>query len=268
MNVCNLGVCFGPTLLRPEEETVAAIMDIKFGNVVVEILIENCDKIFTTKPEMNKDQAIYQHSHYSIASVAPSINYPSMPEMIDSTNTQGNSNLYMRVGGVPPYHDSNSVNLAGTYATVPSRGGITSNSVHRSSSHDQLSQQVQYRPIVRPTIYNSNSTTHPPSGITSYPSHPNMYQQTSHRLPILSNPNGPQANRSIRPLAVFNPWNSQPNMMQHNMENNPRKPRLSTTSEGKLFPFHLLFCTINRSIDRNHLHILFFSSVVVYFQFN
>ena len=41
MTVSNLGVCFGPTLLRNEEETVAAIMDIKFGNVVVEILIEN-----------------------------------------------------------------------------------------------------------------------------------------------------------------------------------------------------------------------------------
>ncbi len=41
MTVSNIGVCFGPTLLRPEEETVAAIMDIKFCNVVVEILIEN-----------------------------------------------------------------------------------------------------------------------------------------------------------------------------------------------------------------------------------
>ena len=29
MSVSNLGVCFGPTLLRNEEETVAAIMDIK-----------------------------------------------------------------------------------------------------------------------------------------------------------------------------------------------------------------------------------------------
>lgn len=50
MTVSNLGVCFGPTLLRPEEETMAAIMDIKFCNVVVEILIENCDKVRTTSP--------------------------------------------------------------------------------------------------------------------------------------------------------------------------------------------------------------------------
>lgn len=52
MTVSNLGVCFGPTLLRPEEETVAAIMDIKFCNIVVEILIENYEKIFKTEPQV------------------------------------------------------------------------------------------------------------------------------------------------------------------------------------------------------------------------
>ncbi|XP_073211812.1 rho GTPase-activating protein 26 isoform X4 [Lepidochelys kempii] len=51
MTVANLGVVFGPTLLRPQEETVAAIMDIKFQNIVVEILIENHEKIFNTVPE-------------------------------------------------------------------------------------------------------------------------------------------------------------------------------------------------------------------------
>ncbi|GAB6027268.1 hypothetical protein CHUAL_001553 [Chamberlinius hualienensis] len=51
MTVSNLGVCFGPTLLRPEEETMAAIMEIKFGNIVVEILIENYEQIFNQPPE-------------------------------------------------------------------------------------------------------------------------------------------------------------------------------------------------------------------------
>lgn len=45
MTVANLGVIFGPTLLRPQEETVAAIMDIKFQNIVVEIIIENHEKV-------------------------------------------------------------------------------------------------------------------------------------------------------------------------------------------------------------------------------
>lgn len=53
MTVSNLGVCFGPTLLRPEEETVASIMDLKFYNVVVEILITHYEKIFNTEPERN-----------------------------------------------------------------------------------------------------------------------------------------------------------------------------------------------------------------------
>ncbi|XP_060063535.1 rho GTPase-activating protein 26-like isoform X1 [Ylistrum balloti] len=51
MTVANLGVCFGPTLMRSEEESVAAIMDIKFLNIVVEILILHYDKIFKTAPE-------------------------------------------------------------------------------------------------------------------------------------------------------------------------------------------------------------------------
>ncbi|XP_078407030.1 rho GTPase-activating protein 26-like isoform X4 [Cetorhinus maximus] len=51
MTVANLGVVFGPTLLRPQEETVAAIMDIKFQNIIVEILIENHETIFQMEPE-------------------------------------------------------------------------------------------------------------------------------------------------------------------------------------------------------------------------
>lgn len=55
MTVSNLSVCLGPTLLRPEEETVASIMDLKFYNVVVEILIENYDKLFHSQPEITLD---------------------------------------------------------------------------------------------------------------------------------------------------------------------------------------------------------------------
>uniref|UniRef100_A0A8C9WCG6 Rho GTPase activating protein 42a n=1 Tax=Scleropages formosus TaxID=113540 RepID=A0A8C9WCG6_SCLFO len=45
MTVSNLGVIFGPTLMRSQEETVAAMMNIKFQNIVVEILIENYEKV-------------------------------------------------------------------------------------------------------------------------------------------------------------------------------------------------------------------------------
>lgn len=56
MTTSNLGVCFGPTLLRPEEETVAAIVDLKFYNIVVEILIDNHRTIFTTEPAKDDTQ--------------------------------------------------------------------------------------------------------------------------------------------------------------------------------------------------------------------
>ncbi len=68
MTAANIGVCFGPTLLRPREETVATIMDIKFCNEVIQILIENCDNFFQnsssssaeSSPEVLRCQ-FYQH---------------------------------------------------------------------------------------------------------------------------------------------------------------------------------------------------------------
>ncbi|XP_073695768.1 oligophrenin-1 [Garra rufa] len=51
MIVSNMGVIFGPTLMRAEEETVAAMLDIKFQNIVMEILIEDYSKIFKGPPE-------------------------------------------------------------------------------------------------------------------------------------------------------------------------------------------------------------------------
>lgn len=45
MTISNLGVIFGPTLMRAQEETVAAMMNIKFQNIVVEILIEHYEKV-------------------------------------------------------------------------------------------------------------------------------------------------------------------------------------------------------------------------------
>jgi hypothetical protein len=44
----NLGVVFGPTLMRPREDTVASIMDIKYQNEVTEIMVKEYTKIFTS----------------------------------------------------------------------------------------------------------------------------------------------------------------------------------------------------------------------------
>jgi Rho GTPase-activating protein 26 len=45
MTGSNVGVCFGPTLLWPKDETVAAFLDIKFTSVVVEIFIEEYSSV-------------------------------------------------------------------------------------------------------------------------------------------------------------------------------------------------------------------------------
>ena len=51
MTPVNLGVCFGPSLLRPEVETVSSIYDIKFRNAIVELIIIHYEKMFKSKLE-------------------------------------------------------------------------------------------------------------------------------------------------------------------------------------------------------------------------
>ncbi len=51
MTRVNLGVCFGPSLLRPEFETVLSIYDIKFRNAIVELIIIHYEKMFKPKLE-------------------------------------------------------------------------------------------------------------------------------------------------------------------------------------------------------------------------
>ncbi|XP_063384378.1 rho GTPase-activating protein 26 [Cydia fagiglandana] len=51
MTASNLAVCFGPTLLRAPRESVAAILDLKFYNVLVETLLDHADQIFAHSPQ-------------------------------------------------------------------------------------------------------------------------------------------------------------------------------------------------------------------------
>lgn len=87
MPVSNLAVCFGPTLLRPEEETVASIMDLKFYNVVVEILIENYEKIFKSVPDPPQPE----HNNQSPPPPSQTINIESLPHVIQSNGISNHS---------------------------------------------------------------------------------------------------------------------------------------------------------------------------------
>ncbi|XP_047498840.1 rho GTPase-activating protein 26-like isoform X1 [Penaeus chinensis] len=98
MTVSNLGVCFGPTLLRPEEETVAAIMDIKFCNIVVEILIEHYDKIFNTVPEPLVDvNRVTEGKTSPKSSPPPSNNHTSASQSSSHTYSSSSAPKHMPV---------------------------------------------------------------------------------------------------------------------------------------------------------------------------
>uniref|UniRef100_A0A8C5D2K6 Rho GTPase activating protein 42a n=1 Tax=Gadus morhua TaxID=8049 RepID=A0A8C5D2K6_GADMO len=74
MTVSNLGMIFGPTLMRSQEETVAAMMNIKFQNIVVEIMIENRDKVgalYSCEAEHSHELSFPQGAHFS--NVCPSV---------------------------------------------------------------------------------------------------------------------------------------------------------------------------------------------------
>ena len=45
MKASNIGVVFGPTLMRPERESVAAIVDIKYQNIIVELMIVERERV-------------------------------------------------------------------------------------------------------------------------------------------------------------------------------------------------------------------------------
>lgn len=46
MSASNLAVCWGPTLLRADTDTVASILELKFCNVLVETMLEHYHDIF------------------------------------------------------------------------------------------------------------------------------------------------------------------------------------------------------------------------------
>lgn len=70
MTVANLGVVFGPTLLRAQQETVAAIMDIKFQNIVVEILIQHQHRVRGEQGEgQAEEQAEQQEDQYMVVEI-------------------------------------------------------------------------------------------------------------------------------------------------------------------------------------------------------
>lgn len=89
MTVSNLGMIFGPTLMRSQEETVAAMMNIKFQNIVVEIITENHHKVCF---QLDKHIKLYQNRctantlFWQIFGEAPDLSLP-LPQAPSSRST-------------------------------------------------------------------------------------------------------------------------------------------------------------------------------------
>uniref|UniRef100_A0A0K0FUD3 GRAF ortholog (inferred by orthology to a D. melanogaster protein) n=1 Tax=Strongyloides venezuelensis TaxID=75913 RepID=A0A0K0FUD3_STRVS len=104
MTVGNLGVCFGPTLLRPKEETVTAIMDIKFCNVVVEVLIANYEKIFNSKPPISLGTPCPPKPVHNMVQIMPPASTDSSSLLFQSTRNIGKGTSQSKQG---PYQSPN-----------------------------------------------------------------------------------------------------------------------------------------------------------------
>ncbi|XP_065158393.1 rho GTPase-activating protein 26 isoform X2 [Atheta coriaria] len=144
MTTSNLGVCFGPTLLRPEEETVAAIVDLKFYNIVVEILIDNHRTIFTTEPA--KDDTQISPSKQLHVQQNKKVNDYQNTMFYDYNNLMKSGQHYPQQSReqltVRTYCDPTSTNLSSSMYNVHESPPMSNNSIHSMSKSEYLSQPI------------------------------------------------------------------------------------------------------------------------------
>ncbi|XP_047126257.1 rho GTPase-activating protein 26 isoform X2 [Hydra vulgaris] len=106
MQASNLGVVLGPTLMRPKEETMAAIMNIKYQSVVVETMIKNYDKLYPNGPSFD----VKVTSSPSQVSVSSNI---TQNPVLGSEPSEGSPSTKYRAPGPPsrpPIRPRNSKN--------------------------------------------------------------------------------------------------------------------------------------------------------------
>jgi hypothetical protein len=93
MNFVNLGVVFGPTILRPQEETMEYLKKVPLGNKVVELMIEFAPKLFVDYAERaahrKEERRRRHHPPHIITSVI---------EYLEASDLLGTDGLY-RVSG-------------------------------------------------------------------------------------------------------------------------------------------------------------------------
>lgn len=201
MTVANLGVVFGPTLLRPQEETVAAIMDIKFQNIVVEIMIENHERIFKETPNPGPPSA--QPSvcrRRSTESKAQSCS--ERPLTLFPTPTHSEK---VRV----TVEKRNSVPLTSPPQSPSAFTSLNCNSDPNWSTHNNQSSGDTEQDTVQTRTNHPATIPNPKNRVSSTsisPASPSPTSPRSPSWPMFSAPSSPQANsstsRDVSPLSA------------------------------------------------------------------
>ncbi|KAI4814175.1 hypothetical protein KUCAC02_003381 [Chaenocephalus aceratus] len=192
MTVSNLGMIFGPTLLRSQEETVAAMMNIKFQNIVVEIIIENHNKIFGEAPDLS----------LPLPPASSSRSTPRRSKVICMSSGKRKARLY------PPalcLADNDSDTFSSSPSTTP-MGSQESLSSH-SSEKNGLSQTS---PLSSPAAESGSSSTapvSPPATSSCSPSH-NSSSGNDQKQPPDSAASPPLTPSSSRTSSKLNPTSS------------------------------------------------------------
>uniref|UniRef100_A0A8C4EKY1 Rho GTPase activating protein 42a n=1 Tax=Dicentrarchus labrax TaxID=13489 RepID=A0A8C4EKY1_DICLA len=136
MTVSNLGMIFGPTLMRSQEETVAAMMNIKFQNIVVEIIIENHHKVRLRHTHTHTDLNRHvpnRHVHCDTFSSSSSTTPMGSQESLSSHSSEKNGLSQVS----PPSSPAAEPSLSSTAQVSPSASSSCSTSHNSPNRKDQ-----------------------------------------------------------------------------------------------------------------------------------
>ncbi|XP_038055666.1 rho GTPase-activating protein 26-like isoform X5 [Patiria miniata] len=188
MTVTNLGVCFGPTLMRPEEETMKAIMDIKFSNIVIEILIRHYEKIFKTAPDSGGKS---QFRNVALSSASMLSN--STASSVSSASTAQMS----------PRNGKQQQQPAPKTEPMPSRGYHTQISAGGRDQSPRRTVEPQYSSSSSRESISSQSSISTHSSSSSPPTNKKANSLSTGKTPPLSLPGSLEDNRQLSVMPMM-----------------------------------------------------------------
>ena len=207
MTAGNLSVCFGPTLIRAKEQTVATIMDIKFGNEIVEILIDNCDHFFSTDETDAPAAAVGTGVEpMAMTSVTTKMSSPTISE------TSSNSTERSRRGGSTPKQqrrDAAAISAAFSHYSTNSLPDIKDFGSNRHHLQQPQRQHQQHQRAAVGPVVPGATRQQPPSNLrvsTEAIGGPNQTSYLAGRgsIPLTTKPLASQQDDLMASLEMMN----------------------------------------------------------------